>query len=791
LNVIPRDGSNTFRGTVNVSGANGSMQSSNYTQALKDQGLRAPAELISVYDINPMGGGRIVRDRLWFYATFRQWGNTNTSPGMWHNQNFGKVNEWSYVPDLSRQAEYDGVNRTTIGRLTWQATQRNKLTGYWSEGYSCERCEGGGRFPTAPEAQSTFEFIPTRVIQTTYSSPVSNRFLIEAGFGSYLAHYGSLWQTPTGTLSAELDNSHNTELIQAVEQGGSIPGLTYRFPANFGKNTINSKSWRASASYVTGSHNMKFGYYGAYLPGGPSQTVYLQEVFQYRFNNGVPNQISISGTYGNPPENNTHLRDTGLYAQDQWTVGRLTLQGALRYDATHTWFPDLSVGGTHLIPQVISFPSGSTQEHNWKDISPRMGAAYDLFGNAKTAVKFHLGKYMEALSSLGDDTTLNPLQRIALTTTRSWNDRGGLGINGDLVPQCNMANPDANGECGPMANRNLGTNTVTRTWDPDYTSGWGKRAYNWEMSLSVQQQLAPRVSVTVGYFRRAFGNWYTTQNQATNVSDWTPYYLTAPLDPRLPGGGGYQVGPLYDVVPEKFGQLLQYSTASKNLADQTENWNGVDINASARWSGLTVQGGTSTGKKYADNCDLRAVNPYLGTNTQSGSAAPVATTVNEVSPTNPYCILSEPFLWRSTGLAAYTIPKIDVQVSGTWQSNPGLNPVSPQPGGTNVRALWVVPNAVAQQALGRPLSGGAQNVTVNLIPSGTVFNPRVNQFDFRLSKILRFGRTRTQVSIDCYNCTNTDTGLTFNQTFVPGGQWQVPTSVMVARFIKIGGQFDF
>jgi hypothetical protein len=142
-------------------------------------------------------------------------------------------------------------------------------------------------------------------------------------------------------------------------------------------------------------------------------------------------------------------------------------------------------------------------------------------------------------------------------------------------------------------------------------------------------------------------------------------------------------------------------------------------------------------------------------------------------------------------LAAYTIPKIDVQVSGTWQSNPGLNPVSPQPGGTNVRALWVVPNAVAQQALGRPLSGGAQNVTVNLIPSGTVFNPRVNQFDFRLSKILRFGRTRTQVSIDCYNCTNTDTGLTFNQTFVPGGQWQVPTSVMVARFIKIGGQFDF
>jgi hypothetical protein len=791
INVIPRDGSNTFKGTVNVNGANGSMQSSNYTQALKDQGLTAPAQLKSVYDVNTMGGGRIVRDRLWFYATFRVWGNTNTVPGMFANKNFGNVNAWNYVPDLSSQSLYDGINRSTIGRLTWQATKRNKLTAYWSEGYSCERCDGGGTATIAPEAQSTFELKPTRVIQTTYASPVSSRFLIEAGYGSYKAHYGSLWQTPTGTLSSGLDNSHNTELIQAVEQAGSIPGLTYRFPANFGKNTIESQSWRASASYVTGAHSAKFGYYGAYLPGGPSQTVYLQEVYQYRFSNGVPNQIAESGTYGNAPENNTILWNTGLYAQDQWTRGRLTLQGALRYDGTRTSYPTLTVGGTHVIPQVITFPAGSTQEYHWHDVSPRMGAAYDLFGSAKTAIKFHLGKYMEALSSLGDDTTLNPLQRIATTTTRSWNDRGGLGINGDVVPQCDMANPNANGECGPMANRSLGTNTVTRTWDPNFTSGWGKRPYNWEMALSVQQEIAPRVAVTVGYFRRWFGNWYTTENLATSASDYTPFYLTAPLDPRLPGGGGYQVGPIYNVVPGKFGQVSEYSTASSNLADQTENWNGVDVNLSARWSRLIVQGGTSTGKKYANNCELRAVNPYLGTNTQSGSAAPVATVINEVSQTSPYCELNEPWLWRTTGLAAYTIPKVDVQVSGTWQSNPGLNPVSPQPGGTNVRALWVVPNSIAQQALGRPLSGGASNITVNLIPSGTVFQPRVNQFDLRLAKILRYGRTRTQVTLDCYNCTNTDTALTFNQTFVPGGQWQTPTSVMVARFFKVGAQFDF
>ena len=103
LNVIPREGANTFSGQFNVSGANDSLQGSNYTQALKDAGLRAPSELISVYDVNPMGGGRLVRDKLWFYSTYpsdrvRQ----RTVPGMWVNKNAGNPNAWTVDFDKSR-----------------------------------------------------------------------------------------------------------------------------------------------------------------------------------------------------------------------------------------------------------------------------------------------------------------------------------------------------------------------------------------------------------------------------------------------------------------------------------------------------------------------------------------------------------------------------------------------------------------------------------------------------------------------------------------------------------------
>jgi hypothetical protein len=390
---------------------------------------------------------------------------------------------------------------------------------------------------------------------------------------------------------------------------------------------------------------------------------------------------------------------------------------------------------------------------------------------------------MEALSSI-DGNAINPLQRIATNTTRSWTD-----ANHDYVPQCNLGNPEANGECGPMANKNLGTNTVVRTWDDNYIHGWGKRPYNWEFAATVQQQLVPRVSLSVGYFRRWFGNWYTTQNQALTPSDYTGFYMPVPVDPRLPGGGGYTIGPIYDVNPNKVGQVLQYSTWSSNFAEQTEHWNGFDISITAREGRLTAQGGTSTGKKYADNCALRAVLPELGIDVAGLSAAPVPTVINGASPTSPWCHYEEPFLTRATALAAYTIPKIEVQVSATFQSNPGLPPVGVT--GTDLQAQWVVPNAIIKQYLGRDLSGGAANMTVNIVQPGTVFAERVNQVDFRVAKILKYGRTRTQIMFDLYNLTNADTPLTYNQTYNPTGQWLTPTSVLTARFFKIGAQVDF
>jgi hypothetical protein len=791
FNVVPRDGGNTFSGLVEFSGSNGSLQSSNYTDALKTAGLRSPAELIKVWEFNPMGGGKIVQDRLWFYLTYRESYAENTIPGMWFNKNGGDPTKWLVDFDLNRPAFNDTRVRNYIGRVTWQMSPRNKFNYQNSEQYSSGNRTGGGSATRTPEAQGLNLYTPGHTRTLTWSSPFSNRVLFEAGWGSYMANYAN--------DAPRIDGQHNNALISVFDQGTSpgtgIAGLTYRFDNPLGGGFQHHQigtlaNLRASISYITGAHNVKVGYMGGF--SNPSQAYYNFTPFvQYQFNNGVPNQLTQTAQFGGSGPSSVefvrNLVPTSFYAQDQWTTNRLTLQGALRYDKILSSYPDSCVGGPDypLMPKQICYPARSTEGVNWTDLTPRIGVAYDLFGNGKTAVKLNVGKYVQALTASNSDMDLNPLIRTNLTTARTWNDRGGLGIDGDYVPQCDLLNPAANGECGAMVNQNFGKEFFTRTFDPNFINGYGVRPYNWEMGASVQQQVAPRVGVTVGYFRRWFGNFYTLDNTLTAGADYTQFSVPIPVDARLPGGGGGVVSGIYNINLNKLGQVQDLAElTSKAGAEPIENWHGVDVGVNARLrNGLTVQAGTSTGRTLQDNCALRSLLPE----TYPWSTITVTQSLRGDSTaglTRPYCRIVEPFLTSFRGLTTYVVPKLDIQLSATWRSDPGAE----------LAANYVVNNAIANsgpQPLGRNLVG-VTTVTVNLIPNATEYLARRNNIDFRAAKILRFGRTRTQVGIDVYNITNSDTVTAVNNTYSPTcTSWQTPNAVATARYVKINFQIDF
>jgi hypothetical protein len=302
------------------------------------------------------------------------------------------------------------------------------------------------------------------------------------------------------------------------------------------------------------------------------------------------------------------------------------------------------------------------------------------------------------------------------------------------------------------------------------------------MGISLQQELLPRVGVTVGYFRRWFGNFYTANNRLTTTADYSEFSIPIPADPRLPGGGGGTVQGLYNLVPTMVGREDLYSQLSSNFGEMTETWHGVDVNVNARLrNGLTVQAGTSSGRRLQDNCAVRAALPetYSWASTSGVQVARVLTSTGGLA--NPYCRVVEPFFTLTSfrGLTTYVVPKIDLQVSGTWRSDPG----------PELAANYVVTNAIALPSLGRNLSSG--NVTVNLVEPGTLYGARINNIDMRIAKILRFRGTRAQVGVDIYNVLNTDVVTLYNNGYSPTGTWLTPTAILPARYARFNMQFDF
>jgi hypothetical protein len=347
---------------------------------------------------------------------------------------------------------------------------------------------------------------------------------------------------------------------------------------------------------------------------------------------------------------------------------------------------------------------------------------------------------------------------MANSVTRSWNDRGGLGINSDYIPQCDLVNPLANGECGAISDARFGQPIPSTVSDPEMLKGWGKRPDQWELEASVQHQLVPRVGMEVGYFRRWYGNFTVTDNLLVSPSDYSPFSFTAPSDSRLPDGGGYLVDGNYNLNPDKVGQVSNFFTLASNYGDQKEYWHGVDVNFNARLrAGVLLQGGVSTGKTTTDNCDI-------------------VTKLD--NPSTRFCHVETAYRTQVKFLGTYMVPKIDVQVAGTFRSLPG-----PQ-----IIANYVASNALVQPSLGRPLSAGAANVTVNIVEPGTMYGEQTNLIDLRFAKIFRFGKYRTSLNFDLANAFNSSGITTMNNNFAA---WQTPTGIHQARLAKVSANFDF
>jgi len=742
VNIIPKEGGNTLSGSAFGNLATEEMAGDNFSAALKEKGVLAPDGVHRLWDTSAALGGPLKRDALWFFTAHRYWGNKNLkASAFWEKNPFDHI----YDPDLTRQALDDQWNVSDNIRFTYQISQKNKASVYFDNQPRCQ-CHWNVNSTRQPEA-SSLQRLPVNYHWTaTWTATLSSRLLLESGFSDMTEDW-----TRDPVPDAAVDPATGRPVSEGYPYTELTTNVNYRAYDGTNTRTFTAvRVLRSALSYVTGSHAFKA---GVNWHSGPNRRlIWTNNDTALRLRAGVPVQVVVRTT---PYTTLERLNaDLGIFAQDTWTIRRLTLNLGARYEYlnamveaqdTTLWFERARIagGGTWIGPrqfaEIRDLP-------NWHDLSPRVGASYDLFGTGKTAIKGSINRYVDN-ANIAFAAANNPLNTTVNNTTRAWTD-----LNGDFIPQVN--------ELGPLTARNFGQVSIATRSDEALRTGWHKRRYNWEGSVAIQHEVMPRVSAEVAYFRRWQGNFQVVDNLDLAAVDYDPFCFTAPRDARLPGGGGNQLCGLYDIKQAKFGTSGNSLRTFADPNTRTEVFDGVDFTADARpTSELFVTGGVALGRTAIEDCQV-VDSPEAG---RPG-----------------FCDYTTPWQPRLKVSGAYTLPWYSVQVAGSFQSVAG----------PEIRAIYNAPVAEITPFLGRPLAGSQRSRNIELIPRGTLFDQRLNQVDIRFTKIFRLADARRlEVMFDGYNMLNSAAPLIINTTYGP--RWLEPTDLLVARFFKVGGRFTF
>lgn len=755
MNIVPKDGGNQFTGGAKVTKSPSSWQGDNLTEDLESLGVGGVDSISNFYEWNIEQGGPLVRNKLWFFGAYRKArydkpiANTFVLPaGVPAPQAFEQCRD---NPGSCEQGVSDEKMDNPVVRLTWQMSQRNKLSAHADRAL---RLRGHAMTAnTDPATASVLWNTPTFATGSLkYTSTLSSNLLFESGFSFNRERYDNLYQE--GILAER----ETPAWYQNVRKNDQDTGLLWNASSAQLGNYPDRYNLAGAITRVSGSHNVKagllyaWGYYRRYNNANA-------DLYQ-TYRSGVPTQVTVLNTPLSVQENMD--RNIGLYAQDSWRMNKLTINYGLRFDHIRQTIvgQDVQVGRFADSPAYddIVMPT-------WNTWSPRTSAVYDVFGDGKTALRFGFNKFVTAQSA-GLARLYSPT---ALTTqTLPWTD-----LNGDDIAQGERGCVYQTAGCEiNFANlpANFGVRSLS-TFDPEL-----KRPYQLSYNLGVSHEVLPGVSLALEWYRNDFKNLIERNNVARTFDSYNPVDVVAPDG---------QVVRVYDVKPE-------FASAVENV-DRTEpdlrrTYNGVDLSFNARLGGgLRLFGGFNIERTLADSC-ANGTDPNF----------------------QRYCNQWDsgiPWQKQFKATMVYPLPWYGITTSVAWQSLNGylIGTQAMQYGGFTFGTGWDRPNGLGTHYLVNRSTRYAPDcaapcrpnelvipnmqstsIQVPMVAPGTEYTPRVNQVDASVSKSFRFGRVTVLPKMDLFNLLNSDDYSDVSSEIFGTAAYLRPSVVLQGRIIRVG-----
>jgi hypothetical protein len=798
LNLIPKEGGNRFAGSLFFGYESDSMQSDNLSASLAAQGVRTLDKIGLYRDFNITQGGPIAKDKVWFFASGRLFTVNKPISNTFHvptGQTY--ANCVNGVISCEQGVDDQSIN-SAMGRVTWQVSPRNKLSAYADKIW---KTRSAAMQPgDDPDTSSVVWTSPLYLTSTVkWTSTVSSKLLVEGGYSSNVERYENLnqpglsqpWGTAAWLAGAPYRDATLGTTSHAISNAAVFGGGDYQ-------KSPDRYNLQGSASYVTGSHNIKVGVQHSW--GLDGNTLAQNADLVQNYQNGVPFTVWLEATANPKTYWSERLNaNLGIYAQDQWTFKRLTVAYAGRWEYVNEQVngQDTQAGRFSTIPAFddIKMPV-------WKSFSPRASVVFDLTGDGKTATRFGYNRFQQAATTTFA-SLYDPANALVLSSTAAWNDK-----NKDNIAQgslgCSFANDPACEINFANVPQSFLVSLPSNFASPDPNI---KRPYSDAYNVGITREILSGVSLSFDYFHNDGRNIFERNNilrPGTLNADGTvtnSSYRSVTIFSPIDG----QAITMYDTVSPAVQQAVKNVDSNDN--DLTQSYNGFEVNFSARLPrGARLSGGSATDRTVANVCSSAATNPNL---------------LN-------YCDQSQSGIpWRTQFklFGTYPLPWWGVQVSGAFQALPGylLGTQALTQGGN------ATPNLVAVNGLGSAWAVGpttnyavcpgnsaslgcvvnarvvpgmnSATLSVPLVPPGTEMTSRITQLDIGVSKRINVGRMRFEPKLDIFNALNssdyfTVRSTTFQPTGVPGVSalgpggtptaYLAPASILQGRLFRIG-----